>query len=156
MLAEVAGSSLEPTPIKVPRCERSFPRRTVSHRGEVKSIDLKAGKWGFLFAARVWHRHLRGEGTLAYDHLVLALGIDLELFRNENVRLNSFDFKTLLDAIRDSQSRHRYVRTGRAWCDSVRRDNYCVLSSLAEAFAESRTGGSTERLCTGNGVTIWK
>ena len=39
-------------------------------------------------------------GNLPYDHVVLALGSVTNYFGNENIRNSSFDFKSLLDAIR--------------------------------------------------------
>src|SRR6266511_5465863 len=100
MLAEVAGSSLEPTHISSPL--RTSLRRTQVVRGRVTEIDLDT-------------RHVRlavdepapGSATatavpraVAYDHLVLALGAVSNYLGLQNVQHLAFDFKTLLDAIR--------------------------------------------------------
>src|ERR1700678_4311585 len=93
MLAEVAGSSLEPSHISVPL--RSTLRLTHFVRGRVTGVDLQkqvivvdgAG-------ANEPHREL------AYDHVIFALGAVSNYLGLENVEKLAFDFKTLLDAIR--------------------------------------------------------
>ena len=95
MLAEVAGSSLEPSHISVPL--RSALRRTHFVKSRVIGVD---------FERRVVA--LGGEGTngseapreLGYDHLIFALGAVSNYLGMANVEKVSFDFKTLLDAIR--------------------------------------------------------
>ena len=91
MLAEVAGSSLEPTHISSPL--RTSLRRTQVVRGRVTQID------------EANHRFvLAGAGgttrELTYDHLVIALGTLSNYLGMENVQKFAFDFKSLLDAIR--------------------------------------------------------
>src|ERR1700722_1962066 len=90
MLAEVAGSSLEPSHISVPL--RSSLRLTHFVRGRVTGVDLEK-------KAIV----LDGDGArrqLLYDHVVFALGAVSNYLGLENVEKVAFDFKTLLDAIR--------------------------------------------------------
>jgi len=91
MLAEVAGSSLEPTHISSPL--RTSLHRTRVIRGRVSQVDLES--------RRV--RILLGDGaateTLSYDHLILALGSVSNYLGLENVERRAFDFKSLLDAI---------------------------------------------------------
>jgi NADH dehydrogenase len=90
MLAEVAGSSLEPSHISVPL--RSSLRLTHFVRGRVTGVDLQK---------RVIV--LDGEGSrreLPYDHVIFALGAVSNYLGLENVERLAFDFKTLLDAIR--------------------------------------------------------
>jgi NADH:ubiquinone reductase (H+-translocating) len=90
MLAEVAGSSLEPSHISVPL--RSSLRLTHFVRGRVTGVDLQK---------RVIV--LDGEGArreLPYDHVIFALGAVSNYLGLENVERLAFDFKTLLDAIR--------------------------------------------------------
>jgi NADH:ubiquinone reductase (H+-translocating) len=91
MLAEVAGSSLEPSHISVPL--RSSLRRTHFVRGRVTGVD---------FDRRVIV--LDGTGTegreLTYDHVIFALGAVSNYLGLTNVERLAFDFKTLLDAIR--------------------------------------------------------
>src|SRR6516162_160261 len=91
MLAEVAGSSLEPTHISSPL--RTSLHRTRVIRGRVSQIDLE-GRRVTIFL---------GDGaaasTLTYDHLVLALGSVSNYLGRDNVQRRAFDFKSLLDAI---------------------------------------------------------
>jgi NADH:quinone reductase (non-electrogenic) len=91
MLAEVAGSSLEPSHISVPL--RSSLHRTHFVRGRVTGVD---------FVRKVIV--LDGTGTeareLEYDHVVFALGAVSNYLGLANVETLAFDFKTLLDAIR--------------------------------------------------------
>jgi NADH dehydrogenase len=93
MLAEVAGSSVEPTHISTPL--RSSLRRTRVMRGKVSQIDLEGRRVTVLC----------GDGcsaaeTLTYDHLVLALGSVSNYLGLESVQRRAFDFKSLIDAIR--------------------------------------------------------
>jgi NADH:ubiquinone reductase (H+-translocating) len=92
MLAEVAGSSLEPTHISIPL--RTSLRRTRVMRGKASQIDLERRRVTVLC----------GDGsateTLTYDHLVLALGSVSNYLGLENVQRRAFDFKSLIDAIR--------------------------------------------------------
>src|SRR6266446_1909920 len=92
MLAEVAGSSLEPTHISSPL--RTALHRTRVIRGKASQIDLEGR--GVTITL--------GDGfttqALTYDHLVLALGAVSNYLGLENVQRLAFDFKSLLDAIR--------------------------------------------------------
>jgi NADH:ubiquinone reductase (H+-translocating) len=85
MLAEVAGSSLEPTHI-------SSPTRTALHR----TTFFRARVTGMDFERRVVTAN---DKTFPYDHLVLALGSVTQYLGLENVQQHSFGLKTLLDAI---------------------------------------------------------
>lgn len=86
MLAEVAGSSLEPSHISTPL--RGSLHRTAFVRGSVVAIDLD-------------RRAVRVAGDeISYDHLVLALGAVSNYLGLANVEQYALDFKTLLDAIR--------------------------------------------------------
>jgi NADH:ubiquinone reductase (H+-translocating) len=100
MLAEVAGSSLEPTHISSPL--RTSLHRTQVVRGRVSHIDLEKrrvvlgvdqGSAGTDAAAGA----CRG---LVYDHLVLALGAVSNYLGMQNVQELAFDFKSLQDAMR--------------------------------------------------------
>jgi NADH:ubiquinone reductase (H+-translocating) len=95
MLAEVAGSSVEPTHISTPL--RTSLRRTRVLRGSVTHIDLEARQ---LTVARSRQAGEQATQQLSYDHLVLALGAVSSYFGNSNVKQSAFDFKSLLDAIR--------------------------------------------------------
>lgn len=83
MLAEVAGSSLEPTHISTPL--RSSLRRTRVVKGTVTALDARA-------------RTVAVDGTLAlaYDHAVVALGAVTKI---PPPMKQALDFKTLEDAI---------------------------------------------------------
>jgi NADH:ubiquinone reductase (H+-translocating) len=91
MLAEVAGSSLEPSHISTPL--RTSLRRTQVVRGRVSHVDLET--------RRIQIAHRDGQAQeLAYDHVVFALGAVSNYLGMHNVEQNAFDFKSLLDAIR--------------------------------------------------------
>ena len=91
MLAEVAGSSLEPSHISSPL--RTNLRRTNVMRARVTSVDLAS--------RRVLLESADGNAeSVEYDHVVFALGSMSNYFGNDNIRRSSFDFKSLLDAIR--------------------------------------------------------
>jgi NADH dehydrogenase len=92
MLAEVAGSTLEPSHISTPL--RSSLHRTEFIRGRADTIDLE-------------NRHVVvasdssiGPLEVPYDHLVLALGSVSNYLGLTNVEKVAFDFKSLVDAIR--------------------------------------------------------
>jgi NADH:ubiquinone reductase (H+-translocating) len=89
MLAEVAGSSLEPSHISTPL--RSSLHRTEFIRGRATGIDLET-------------RHVilddASNREIPYDHLVFALGSVSNYLGMANVEKLAFDFKSLLDAIR--------------------------------------------------------
>ncbi len=100
MLAEVAGSSLEPTHISSPL--RTSLHRTQVVRGRATRIDTEGRR---VFLADDEGATEKGETApprpaLAYDHLVLALGSVSNFLGMENVERHAFNFKTLLDAIR--------------------------------------------------------
>jgi len=96
MLAEVAGSSLEPTHISTPL--RTSLHRTEFIRGRVTGIDLEKRR---VFVAS---DSAAGPGTqdreVNYDHLVFALGAVSNYLGMANLEKYSFNFKSLLDAIR--------------------------------------------------------
>jgi NADH dehydrogenase len=95
MLAEVAGSSLEPSHISTPL--RSSLPRTNFVRATVERVDLET--------QRVTLTATPGssEGTpheIPYDQLVLALGSVSNYLGMADVQKHALDFKSLLDAIR--------------------------------------------------------
>jgi NADH:ubiquinone reductase (H+-translocating) len=96
MLAEVAGSSLEPTHISTPL--RSSLHRTEFIRGQVSRIDLESRR---IFLATDLTAPERSSGReLPYDHLVFALGAVSNYMGIVNLQKYSFNFRSLLDAIR--------------------------------------------------------
>lgn len=147
MLAEVAGSSLEPTHISSPL--RTSLRRTRVIRGEVKSIDLESRKVGLSLRGSSLASTPEGEGTLAYDHLVLALGSISNYFGNENVRLNSFDFKTLLDAIRIRNHVIDMFEQAERESDSLRRRQLLRFVIAGGGFAGVELAGALNDFARG-------
>jgi NADH dehydrogenase len=96
MLAEVAGSSLEPSHISTPL--RSSLHRTEFIRGRAHKIDLERrsvileGEHGSLGS--------KPPREIPYDQLVLALGSVSNYLGMVNIEKLAFNFKSLLDAIR--------------------------------------------------------
>ena len=96
MLAEVAGSSLEPSHISTPL--RSSLHRTEFIRGHAAKIDLEQRRV-------ILDNGSPDQGTgatqeIPYDHLVLALGAVSNYLGMANIEKYAFGFKSLLDAIR--------------------------------------------------------
>src|SRR5271169_5168945 len=94
MLAEVAGSSLEPSHISTPL--RTTLHRTEFVRGRIATVDLENKRVALDEA--MGDTSCRSE--LVYDHLVLALGAVSNYLGLTNVQKLAFDFKSLVDAIR--------------------------------------------------------
>ncbi len=92
MLAEVAGSSLEPTHISSPL--RTSLHRTAVVRGRVTEIDLAQRRVSLAADQRSPLREIE------FDHLVLALGSTSNYMGLAGVQANTFDFKSLADAMR--------------------------------------------------------
>ena len=91
MLAEVASSSLDARHVSVP-LRAAAPRAVVRH-AEAERIDTDA--------QRVQIRPIDGDSpeTLAYDHLVLALGAVPKYFNMHEVERHAFTLKSLADAV---------------------------------------------------------
>src|SRR5262250_3194845 len=98
MLAEVAGSSLEPTHISSPL--RTSLRRTHVVRGKATQIDLERRRVTVALGGHPDNNGADSQQELPYDHLILALGAVSNYFGNQNIERLAFDFKSLLDAIR--------------------------------------------------------
>jgi NADH dehydrogenase len=95
MLAEVAGSSLEPSHISTPL--RSSLPRTNFVRATVESVDLEKQR------VKLTTTPSSSEGApreIPYDQLVLALGAVSNYLGMADVQKHALDFKSLLDAIR--------------------------------------------------------
>jgi NADH dehydrogenase len=95
MLAEVAGSSLEPSHISTPL--RSL-HGVEFIRAHVTGIDL--ARRCVLLESRFNSQEEASSGEIVYDHLILALGAVSSYLGLANVEKFAFDFKSLLDAIR--------------------------------------------------------
>ena len=91
MLHEVAASDVDVTHIVTPL--RKLFRRTEVFEGDIEAIDLTAHRVTVSHGISSAHQH-----TLAYDHLVLALGSTtnfyglLELARGVSTRLSPYHF----------------------------------------------------------------
>ncbi|HET8923660.1 MAG TPA: NAD(P)/FAD-dependent oxidoreductase [Candidatus Acidoferrum sp.] len=96
MLAEVAGSSLEPSHISTPL--RSTLRRTEFIRGVVAEVDLEKRLVILRHDAGV--RGASRPREVPYDHLIFALGSTSNYLGMTNIEKFAFNFKSLLDAIR--------------------------------------------------------
>jgi NADH:ubiquinone reductase (H+-translocating) len=96
MLAEVAGSSLEPSHISTPL--RSSLHRTEFIRGRVAEIDLARRR--VILNSDAAAEDARPRREIPYDHLVFALGAVSNYLGMANLEKYSFNFKSLLDAIR--------------------------------------------------------
>lgn len=96
MLAEVAGSSLEPSHISTPL--RSTLRRTEFIRGIVAEVDLE--KRLVILRSDAGADGAPAKREVPYDHLVFALGSISNFLGMTNIEKFAFNFKTLLDAIR--------------------------------------------------------
>jgi NADH dehydrogenase len=101
MLAEVAGSSLEPSHISTPL--RSSLPRTNFVRATIEAIDLEKR---LVKLAADPSRKDGGPREIPYDQLVLALGAVSNYLGLANVEKYALDFKSLLDAI---QIRNRVI-----------------------------------------------
>jgi NADH dehydrogenase len=96
MLAEVAGSSLEPSHISTPL--RSTLRRTEFIRGTVGEVDLEKRK--VILRGDEGADGAPSRQEVPYDHLVFALGSISNYLGMTNIEKFAFNFKSLLDAIR--------------------------------------------------------
>src|SRR2546422_1890890 len=72
MLAEVAGSSLEPTHISSPL--RTSLRRTQVVRGKATQIDLERRRVTVALGGHADNNSAEPRQELPYDYLILALG----------------------------------------------------------------------------------
>ncbi len=96
MLAEVAGGSLEPTHISTPL--RSSLHRTQFIRGRIAKVDLDSHC--ISLSADPAGNESSSQREILYDHLVFALGAVSNYLGMANLERYSFNFKSLLDAIR--------------------------------------------------------
>ena len=94
MLAEVAGSSLEPSHISTPL--RSSLHRTEFIRGRAVKIDLERRR----VILDLSSTDTGAAREIPYDHLILALGAVSNYLGIANIEKYAFGFKSLLDAIR--------------------------------------------------------
>lgn len=98
MLAEVAGSSLEPSHISTPL--RSSLPRTEFIRATVAAVDFERRTVSLASEAAEGGEVPGGKRHIPYDQLVFALGAVSNYLGMANVEKLALNFKTLLDAIR--------------------------------------------------------
>lgn len=91
MLHEVAASDLDITNIVSPI--RKLLRRVTFFHGEIEAIDIVKKRVGLS------HGHKKHCHSLAYDHLVLALGSTTNFFDIPGLANRAFTMKSLSDAI---------------------------------------------------------
>ena len=96
MLAEVAGSSLEPSHISAPL--RSSLHRTEFIRSVVTGVDLE--KRVVILQNEVTADGASSRREVPYHHLVFALGSVSNYLGMANIEKRAYNFKSLLDAIR--------------------------------------------------------
>src|SRR5882724_10372469 len=144
MLAEVAGSSLEPTHI-------SSLLRTQVVRGRVTAIDLDTRQ-----VCLAVDEPAPGSATatavpraVAYDHLVLALGAVSNYLGLQNVQHLAFDFKTLLDAIRIRNHVIAMFERADAEPDSARRQELLTFVVAGGGFAGVELAGALNDFARG-------
>ena len=137
MLAEVAGSSLEPSHISTPL--RSSLPRTEFIRGTVEGIDFE-------------NRHVvinggAANGTearheISYHQLILALGAVSNYLGMANVEKFAFNFKTLLDAIRIRNRVIEMFECADAESDPARRRAHLTFVIAGGGFAGVELAGA--------------
>lgn len=138
MLAEVAGSSLEPSHISTPL--RSSLQRTEFVRAEVTEVDLEA--------RRISLRESRQAGSdgipraIPFDHLVFALGSVSNYLGMANVEKLAFNFKTLLDAIRIRNHVIEMFERADLESDSSRKRSLLTFVVAGGGFAGAELAGS--------------
>ncbi len=137
MLAEVAASSLEPTHISTPL--RSSFHRTRVLRAKVAGIDLEK---------RQVQLPDRGE-TLAYDHLVLALGAVSSLPPGAGIAEHALDFKTLADAMRIRNHVIDAFDRADAETDEARRRALLTFVIAGGGFSGAELGGALNDFARG-------
>jgi NADH:ubiquinone reductase (H+-translocating) len=149
MLAEVAGSSLEPTHISSPL--RTSLRRTQVVRGRVTAIDLDTRQ-----VCLAVDEPAPGSATAtavpraaAYDHLVLALGAVSNYLGLQNVQHLAFDFKTLLDAIRIRNHVIEMFERADAEPDPARRQELLTFVVAGGGFAGVELAGALNDFARG-------
>jgi NADH dehydrogenase len=135
MLAEVAASSLEPTHISCPL--RTGLCRTEVVRGRATQLDLATRQ-----VTLAPERDNATARTLAYDHLVLALGAVPDYLGMQGVQTYAFNFKTLLDAIRIRNHVIDMFEQADRETDPVRRRRMVTFVVAGGGFAGVELGGA--------------
>ncbi|HYL98790.1 MAG TPA: FAD-dependent oxidoreductase, partial [Blastocatellia bacterium] len=158
MLAEVAGSSLEPTHISSPL--RTSLRRTQVVRARVDGINLEGRTVtvdlnGFREHGDPGDSGDHGDPAsgrlkeIGFDHLVLALGSVSNYLGMHNLETNSFQFKTLLDAIRIRNHVIDMFEYADREADSVRRRQLLTFVVAGGGFAGAEVAGAVNDFARG-------
>ncbi len=138
MLAEVAGSSLEPSHISTPL--RSSLHRTEFVRGRVVEVDLERRR--VFLAGDPADAESAQRREISYDHLVFALGAVSNYLGMANLQKYSFNFKSLLDAIRIRNHVIEMFEKADRETDSVRRGALLTFVVAGGGFAGVELAGA--------------
>jgi NADH:ubiquinone reductase (H+-translocating) len=146
MLAEVAGSNLEPSHISTPL--RSSLHRTQFTRASVASVDLQRRR----VILKTDPIDMTGSDSaqpdpgetheIAYDHLVFALGSVSNYLGMVDLEKYSFDFKSLLDAIRIRNHVIEMFEKADREADPVRRKALLTFVIAGGGFAGVELAGA--------------
>lgn len=159
MLAEVAASSLEAAHISTPL--RTTLKRTNVVRGCVTGINLEKRQVQLAPDARVpansrmfdkeaiGHEMLEDGHVFKYDHLVLALGAVSNYLGMENVEAESFDFKSLADAMRIRSHVIDMFERADAECDAARRQPLVTFIIAGGGYAGAELAGGLNDFARG-------
>lgn len=142
MLAEVAGSSLEPSDISPPL--RTCLRCTNVVRGSVSSIDMES-RTVVLDGAK--NNSKSTSYVLHYDQLVFALGAVSNYLGMANVKTFAFDFKSLLDAIRIRNHVIEMFERADTETDSEARRRLLTFVIAGGGFAGVELAGALNDFC---------
>jgi NADH:ubiquinone reductase (H+-translocating) len=137
MLAEVAGSSLEPSHISTPL--RSSLPRTEFIRGTVEGIDFE-NRRVVINGGAAYGTEARHE--ISYHQLILALGAVSNYLGMANVEKFAFNFKTLLDAIRIRNRVIEMFECADAESDPARRRAHLTFVIAGGGFAGVELAGA--------------
>jgi NADH dehydrogenase len=145
MLAEVAGSSLEPSHISTPL--RSSLPRTEFIRGTVSAIDVENRR--VTLAGEAESEGGAPGREISYDHLVLALGSVSNYLGMANVEKLAFNFKSLLDAIRIRNRVIEMFERADAEPDAARRQTLLTFVIAGGGFAGVELAGAVNDFTRG-------
>jgi len=144
MLAEVAGSSLEPSHISTPL--RSSLPRTEFIRGTAVAVDFENRRVRLTGGAA---NGAPGNSDIRYDQLVLALGSVSNYLGMANVERLAFNFKTLLDAIRIRNRVIEMFERADAEPDSLKRRPLLTFVIAGGGFAGVELAGALNDFARG-------
>jgi NADH dehydrogenase len=142
MLAEVAGSSVEPSHISAPL--RNTLHKTEFVRARASKIDLDQRR--VILAADHVSDPPR---VIPYDHLVLALGSVSNYFGMANIEKFAFGFKTLLDAIRIRNHVIEMFERADRESDSSHRKSHLTFVIAGGGFAGVELAGALNDFARG-------